>query len=103
MKIKKGDNVQVITGKDKGKTGKVDQVFRSENTVIVDGVNIRKRHRKPRRLGQSGQIVDVALPIDASNVQVVDPKENKPTRIGMKIKEDGTKVRVAKKSGTELN
>jgi large subunit ribosomal protein L24 len=103
MRIKKGDNVQVIAGKDKGKTGTVERALPRDNTVIVEGVNVRKRHRRPRRMGQQGQIVEVNQPIDVSNVMIIDPKTNEPTRVGMHVKEDGSKVRVTKKSGTELS
>lgn len=95
--------MQVIAGKDKGKTGTVERALPRDNTVIVEGVNVRKRHRRPRRMGQQGQIVEVNQPIDVSNVMIIDPKTNEPTRVGMHVKEDGSKVRVTKKSGTELS
>ena len=101
MKIKKDDNVIVIAGKDKGKTGTVIRAFPKDNLVVISGVNVKKRHQRSRRSNDKGQIVDKTLPINASNVMVVDPKTNKRTRVGKKL--DGDKlVRVAKKSGTTL-
>lgn len=101
MKIKKGDNVIVVTGKDKGKKGKVTRVFPKENRVLVENMNLKKHHQKPRKSGEKGQIISVAAPIDASNVMIADPKTGAPTRIMMKM-EKGKKVRVAKKSGTVI-
>ena len=101
MKIRKGDNVIVISGKDKGLSGKVLHAYPKTSRLIVDGVNMKKRHRKPTKQGQQGQIIDKANPIHVSNVQLVDPKGGKPTRI--KYEDDkGKKVRVAVKSGTKL-
>ena len=101
MKIHKGDNVIVIAGKDKGISGKVLNAFPKTSQIVVEGVNIKKRHRKPTKSGQHGQIIDKINAIHVSNVMLVDPKENKPTRVGY-IEEKGKKVRVAKKSGTKL-
>ena len=98
LKIKKGDKVIVITGKDKGKTGEVTKVLVQENKVIVSGVNMVKRHTKPSQ-ESAGGIISKEMPIQISNVAYVDPKTNKPTRLGIKIDKDGRKVRVAKKSG----
>lgn len=100
MKIRKGDNVKVIAGKDKGVTGKVLVAFPKTSQVIVEGVNIKKRHRRPTKSGQHGQIVDKANPIHVSNVQLIDPKGEKPTRVHYK-EVKGKKVRMTK-SGTEL-
>ncbi len=101
MNIKTGDNVKVIAGKDRGKTGKVVQVLfnkrKGEHYVVVDGVNVLKKHMRAKR-GQKGQIIELPSPIHMSNVMVVDPKLNKPTRIGYTIEAD-TKKRVGKKSG----
>jgi len=97
MKIRKGDNVVVITGRDKGKSGSVLRVFPAENRVLVQGINLAKRHTKPRA-GQQGGIVEKENPIHASNVALSDPKDNKPTRVGFKTV-DGRKVRVALRSG----
>ena len=98
LKIKKGDKVIVITGKDKGKTGEVTKVLVQENKVIVSGINIAKRHTKPSQ-ESAGGIISKEMPIHISNVAYVDPKTSKPTRLGIKVDKDGRKVRVAKKSG----
>lgn len=104
MKIKKGDNIIVLTGKDKGKTGKVAHAFPSDGTVIIEGINLRKRHQKTnRQTKQGGGIVEKAMPLDVSNVAVVDPKTGKATRVAKKFDEAKKKwVRVTKKSGTVL-
>ena len=102
MKIKKGDKVEVLTGKDKGKRGEVLRVYPEKNKVVVEGVAIAKRHVKSNAANQQGGIVEAEAAIDASNVALIDPKTDKPTRVGYLIKEDGTKVRVSKKSGAEL-
>ncbi|MDD3191450.1 MAG: 50S ribosomal protein L24 [Bacilli bacterium] len=101
MNVKKGDNVIVISGNDKGKTGKVLKVLVKDNRVVVEGVNIISRHTKPSNANPDGGIVKKEAPIHASNVQLVDPKTNERTRIGKKL-ENGKKVRFAKKSGTVL-
>jgi large subunit ribosomal protein L24 len=98
LKIKKGDKVQVVTGKNKGKVGDVTKVFPSENKVIVSGVNLAKKHTKPSQTSEGG-IIQKELPIHVSNVSHVDPKTNEITKIGYKTLEDGKKVRFAKKSG----
>lgn len=85
MKIRKNDNIIVIAGNSKGSTGKVLKVFPKKNRVIVEGVNIRKRHTKPSQANQNGGIIEMEAPIDASNVMLLDPKTNEPTRIGSKI------------------
>jgi large subunit ribosomal protein L24 len=97
MKLKKGDTVVVIAGKDKGSEGEVVQVMPSANKVIVNGVNTAKKHSKPSRGVQQGGIIDRDMPIDASNVMLVH--KGKPTRVGYRINPDGTKVRVAKRTG----
>jgi large subunit ribosomal protein L24 len=102
MKIKKGDQVVVVSGKDKGKTGTVLKTIPSTNRVVVEGVAIIKRHLRKTGRGQSGQIVERPASINASNVMFLDPKENKGTRIGRKV-ENGKIVRVAKKSGTTIS
>lgn len=96
MKLKKGDTVVVIAGKDKGKEGEVVRVFPTENKVIVNGVNTAKKHQKPRAANQQGGIIDRDMPVDASNVMLVH--QGKPTRVGYRIDGD-TKVRVAKSTG----
>jgi large subunit ribosomal protein L24 len=98
LKIKKGDKVQVVTGKNKGKVGDVTKVFPSESKVIVSGVNLAKKHTKPSQTSEGG-IIQKELPIHVSNVSHVDPKTNEITKIGYKTLEDGKKVRFAKKSG----
>lgn len=101
MFIKKNDTVAVVTGKDKGKKGKILKAFPKEERVIVEGVNIKKRHQKARRGGQKGQIVEYPAPMHVSNVMLVDPKSGKPSRVRMNI--DGKKkTRVSAKSGNEI-
>ena len=101
MNFVKGDKVVVIAGKDKGKTGVIQKVLPKTNRVVVEGVNLRKKHKKPTQNNPEGSILEIYAPIDASNGMIVDPKTKKPTRIGHKIVK-GKKVRVAKKSGTVL-
>ena len=101
MKLLKGDKVIVIAGKDKGKTGVIQKVDPKSNHVVVEGVNLRKKHKKTTQANPEGSIVEIYAPIDASNVMLVDPKTKKPTRVGHKVVK-GKKVRVAKASGTEL-
>ena len=98
LKIKKGDKVKVITGKNKGKIGDVIKVFPAENKLIVSGVNLVKKHTKPSQMSEGG-IIQKELPIHVSNVSHIDPKTNEITKIGHKVLDDGKKVRVAKKSG----
>jgi len=98
MHIKKGDKVIVITGKDKGKTGTVIEALPKRDRVVVEGVNIVKKHQKLTQMNPEGGITEFEAAIHVSNVMLLDPKTNKPTRVGTKI-EDGKKVRVAKKSG----
>lgn len=102
MKLKTGDKVVVIAGKDKGKEGLVKKLFREDNKVIVDGINMIKKHVKPN--GQTaGSITEMEAPIDASNVMIQDPKTKKPTRVGYTTDKKGNKVRVAKKSNEIIN
>ena len=102
MKIKKGDNVIVLAGQDKGKTGKVLRALPLEDKVVVEGVNVAKKHSKNRFTGdKKGEIVDKTMPLDVSNVAVLDPKDNKPTRIGFK-EVNGKKIRISKRSGQEI-
>jgi large subunit ribosomal protein L24 len=98
LKIKKGDKVVVITGRDKGKSGEVKRVLPAENRVIIEGVGTVKRHTKPSA-GNPGGIVERELAIDVSNVAFVDPKSGQPTRIGYRTLADGRKVRFARRSG----
>ena len=98
LKLKKGDKVIVITGKDKGKTGEITKVLVKESKVIVSGINVVKRHTKPTQ-ENAGGIISKEMPIHISNVAFIDPKTSKATRLGVKVDKDGRKVRVAKKSG----
>lgn len=102
MKIKSGDKVKIIKGKDAGKEGKVVQVLKNKGTgkcyVVVDGVNILKKHMRPRKQGEKGQVIELPAPLAISNVMIIDPKSGKPTRVGFK-KEGDEKKRVAKASG----
>jgi len=102
MKIIKGDKIIVIAGKDRGKTGTVSQAFPKTGMVLVDGVNMKKKHQKPRgRNARKGQILEKSLPLHVSNVMVVDPKSGTRTRVGV-IRKDGKRIRVTKKSQTTL-
>ena len=103
LKIKKGDTVRVIAGKDKGKEGKVLSVDVKKNRVIVEGVNIVTKHVKPRKAGEAGGRIQQEAPIHVSNVLPVCPKCNKATRVAHKVLADGTKVRVCKKCGESLD
>lgn len=98
MKIKKGDQVIVITGRDKGKTGEVIKAMPKDSKVVVQGINMVKRHTKPSQ-ESAGGIVSKEHPIHVSNVALIDPKTGKATRVGIKMDKDGQKIRVAKKSG----
>ena len=102
MKLKKGDPVIVIAGKDKGREGEISRVIPKDGKVIVHGVNTAKKHQKPTRSTMQGGIIDKDMPIDASNVAVVSPKDGKATRVGYKIDEDGNKVRICKRTGVQL-
>ena len=102
MHVKKGDKVQVISGKDKGKQGVILQAFPKKDRVLVEGVNIVKKHSKPSQANPQGGIISQEAPIHVSNVMPLDPKSGEPTRVGYKVV-DGKKVRVAKKSGEQLD
>ncbi|MDQ3384560.1 MAG: 50S ribosomal protein L24 [Actinomycetota bacterium] len=102
MKIKKGDRVVVLSGKDRGKEGVVMRALPADGKVIVEGVNTARKHQRPTRMTQSGGIVDKDMPIDASNVAILSPKDGRATRVGYRIKDDGTKVRICKRTGAEL-
>ena len=101
-KIKKGDKVVVLTGKDKGKKGDVGAVFPKENKALVQGVNMVKRHEKPSQTSAGG-IVTREAKVHLSNIAIQDPKSGKPTRVGFKTLDDGRKVRVAKASGEMID
>ena len=109
MKIKKGDKVLVISGKSRGKTGKVLQVFSDNNRITVEGLNLGKKHVRPRREGEKGQIVELALPMHVSNVKLLCPKCNQPARVGFRVgaikegaKNSRIKTRICKKCGSEV-
>ena len=97
-KIKKGDKVVVLTGRDKGRTGEVFQVMPKEERALVRGVNMVKRHQR-QSMNQEGGIISKEAPIHLSNLAYADPKDGKPTRVGFKVLDDGRKVRFAKRSG----
>jgi large subunit ribosomal protein L24 len=101
MKRKKGDHVEIIAGKDKGKRGKIVKTFPRSAKVVIEGLNTHKKHIRPRKDGEQGQRIDVAAPIDISNVMLVCPHTDKPTRIGYKGEGD-QKIRVSKRSGKEI-
>ena len=101
-KIRKGDKVVVITGRDKGRVGEVIEVRVAEARALVRGVNIVKRHQR-QNARQQGGIVSKELPVHLSNLAIADPKDGKPTRVGFKIGNDGRKVRIAKRSGAEID
>lgn len=101
-KIKKGDKVVILTGKDKGKTGTVQRVLPKESRVVVEGVNVVKRHQRPTQFDQGG-IKEKEASIHISNVAHADPKDGAATRVGIKTLDDGSKVRVAKKSGEVID
>lgn len=102
MKLKKGDKVMVMVGKDRGKVASITRVLPGKMRVLLDGVNMAKRHRRATRAGGKGQIIDMPLPVHASNVMLVDPKTGKPTRIKIVRDANGRRTRVAAKSGAEL-
>ena len=99
MHVKKGDTIQVISGKDKGKIGEISQVIPKTSQVVVEGVNIKTKHVKPRQEGESGQIVTFEAPIHSSNVMHYSKKEETASRVGYTFTEDGRKVRILKKTG----
>jgi len=103
MHVKKNDTVIVISGKDKGKKGRVLAAYPRENRVLVEGVNMIKRHTRPNPKYPQGGIIEREAPIHASNVMLVDPKTGLPTRIGYKVLENGRKVRIAKRSGAQID
>jgi|SRR5262250_1463296 len=101
-KIRKGDKVIVLAGRDKGRTGEVIEVIPAASRALVRGINVVKRHQR-QSAQQEGGIISKELPIHLSNIAIADPKEGKPTRIGFKTTGDGRKVRVAKRSGAEID
>jgi large subunit ribosomal protein L24 len=101
-KIRKGDRVVVLTGRDKGRSGEVIEVRPGEERALVRGINVVKRHQR-QTAQQEGGIISKEAPVHLSNIAVADPKDGKPTRVGFKIGTDGRKVRVAKRSGVEID
>ncbi|EPD49533.1 MULTISPECIES: 50S ribosomal protein L24 [Paenisporosarcina] len=102
MHVKKGDKVMVISGKEKGKTGTIIAAFPKKDRVLVEGMNLVKKHMKPNQANPQGGIVSQEASIHVSNVMLIDPKSGEPTRVSYKV-EDGKKVRVAKKSGEQID
>lgn len=102
MKIRKGDRVRVLNGKDRGKEGEVISVFPARQTVIVDGVNIAKKHQGPRQGVMQTGIIDKEMPLKASNVAVISPADGKPTRVGYRFDTSGQKIRVCRRTGVDL-
>ena len=102
MKIRRGDTVVVISGKEKGKRGEVERVIPKKNRVVVGGVNVRTRHARPTQQNQEG-LFTFAAPMDVSNVMLVDPDSGDPTRVGYRFTDSGEKVRVAKRSGKDID
>lgn len=101
-RIKKGDNVVVLTGRDKGRTGSVLKVLPEEGKALVGGINMVQRHQKQSQT-QEGGIISKEAPIQISNIAIADPKDGKPTRVGFKVNDDGKKVRIAKRSGEVID
>ena len=101
MKVKKGDSVLIIAGKDKGRTGKIIKSLPKELKVLVEGMNLRKKHVKPKKQGEKGQVVAIPTPVDISNIKIICPKCGKATRIGYKIEKD-IKKRICKKCNQEI-
>jgi len=102
FRVVKGDTVRVMRGEDKGKEGKIVRVYPKTGRIVVDGVNMVKRHRKARRAEEQSAIIDFAAPIHASNVMLLDPKSGEPTRTRARVDEDGTKERISIKSGDAI-
>ena len=103
MKIRKGDKVRVLAGKDRGKEGVVSRTLPADDKVIIEGINLAKRHQKPTKATMQGGIIDKAMPIHVSNVAVLSPADEKPTRIGYRLNDDGSKVRVCRRTGVDLD
>ena len=102
IKLKKGDRVRVLSGKDRGKEGVIMRVLPRDNKVIVDGVNVAKKHQKARTATSQGGIIDKDMPIPVPNVALLSPSDGKPTKVGYKVLEDGTKIRVCRRTGAEI-
>lgn len=102
MKITKGNKVLVVSGKDRGKISKVTKVLPLNRKVVVEDVNVKKKHTRPKKEGQKGQVIQVAMPIDISNVKLICPKCEKATRVGYRLLDNKKKVKVCKKCNAEL-
>jgi large subunit ribosomal protein L24 len=102
MKIRKGDSVRILAGKDRGRESIVSEAFPASGKVTIEGYNIAKRHTKPSSADDPGGIIDKEMPMDASNVAVLSPSDGEPTKVGYKFHDDGTKVRVCKRTGEEI-
>jgi large subunit ribosomal protein L24 len=102
MKIRKGDRVRVLAGKDRGKEGEVIRALPEKGKVIVTGVNTAKRSQKPTRATQQGGIIDKDMPVDVSNVAVISPSDGKPTRVGYRFDDQGNKFRICRRTGADL-
>ncbi len=103
MKLKRGDKVIVISGKDKGKVGVIQKAYPKLNKVVVEGVNIHKKHQKPTQQNPEGSILEMYSPLHVSNVMYYDAKAKKGTRLGYKLNKDGNKVRYMKSNGQEID
>ncbi len=102
MKIRKGDKVVVLTGKDRGKEGLVMRALPDAGKVVVEGVNVAKRHQRPTSATQQGGIIDKLMPLDVSNVAVISPADGKATRVGFRFDDKGNKIRICKRTGADL-
>jgi large subunit ribosomal protein L24 len=102
LKIKKGDRVVVLTGKDKGKSGEVIRTLPKEGKVIVDGVNVAKKHQRATKATMQGGIIDKDMPIPVANVAVISPGDGKPTRVGYRFDDRGVKIRICRRTGTDI-
>lgn len=102
LKIKRGDTVMVISGKEKGKRGEVERVIPAKKRVVVSGVNVRTRHARPSQNNQQG-LYHFEAPIDVSNVMLIDPNDDKPTKVGYRFTDSGEKVRVGRRSGKDID
>ena len=102
LKIKRGDTVQVISGKEKGQRGEVREVIPKKNRVVIEGINERTRHARPSQQNQQG-LFTFNAPVDISNVMLVDPSSGEPTRVGYRLTDSGEKVRVSKRSGKDID
>ncbi len=102
MKIKKGDRVVVLSGKDRGKEGVVMRALPKDDKVIVEGVNVAKKHQRPTRMTMQGGIIDKDMPLHVSNVAIISPGDGKPTRVAYRFDDDGQKIRICRRTGAEL-